>query len=165
MKKETVIPKHVRDFKKSMQELVDKPGSGFTSITMSSPGMGEVIIAQKTSKMANTETLNLKCDLTNEELLDISKEMSEHLNKRSQAEDSLASFSAQKKAEIKGHDAHINRSAQLINSGFEYREVKCEVVIDEKKDTVSWIRQDTGEVYNTEHPIPQRYLQKKLDLE
>jgi iron only hydrogenase large subunit-like protein len=114
--------------------------------------------------MKKTETLNLKCILSNDEMLEISKEMSEHLNKKKQAEDNLASFSAQLKAEIKGHDATINKSATLINSGFEYRNIKCEVIIDEKKNAVNWIREDTGKICQTENPIPTRYLQKEIDL-
>ena len=114
--------------------------------------------------MNKTETLNLKCVLTDEEMMSISKDMAEHLNKKKAAEDDLASFSAQKKAEIKGHEAIINKAAMLINSGSEYRNVKCDVTIDNLKDTVYWIRQDTGEICQQERPIPNRYLQEELDL-
>ena len=51
--------------------------------------------------MNKIETLNLKCTLSDEEMLAISKEMSEHINKKKQAEDNLSSFSAQLKAESK----------------------------------------------------------------
>lgn len=114
--------------------------------------------------MSKVETLNLKCVLTDDEMMAISKEMSEHINKKKQAEDNLASFSAQLKAEIKGHEAIINKSAMLINSGSEYRNVKCEVQIDGKKNTVYWIRADTGELCQKETPIPVRYLQEELPL-
>ena len=115
--------------------------------------------------MIKIETLNLKCTLSNEEMLSISKEMSEHINKKKQAEDNLSSFSSQLKAEIKGHDAIINKTATLINAGSEYRNIKCEVIIDSTHDTVSWIRSDTGEVCQLERPIPQRYLQTQLEID
>ena len=115
--------------------------------------------------MNKIETLNLKCTLSDEEMLAISKEMSEHINKKKQAEDNLASFSAQIKAEIKGHDAIINKTATLITAGSEYRNTKCEVIIDPSHDTVSWIRSDTGEVAQLERPIPQRYLQTSLEID
>ncbi len=115
--------------------------------------------------MNKFETLNLKCILSDEEMLAISKEMSEHINKKKQAEDNLASFSAQIKAEIKGHEAIINKTATLINAGSEYRNTKCEVIIDHSHDTVSWIRSDTGEICQQERPIPQRYLQTELEID
>ena len=115
--------------------------------------------------MIKIETLILKCTLSNEEMLSISKEMSEHINKKKQAEDNLSSFSSQLKAEIKGHDAIINRTATLINAGSEYRNIRCEVIIEPNSDTVTWIRSDTGEVTQQERPIPQRYLQTELEID
>jgi len=111
------------------------------------------------------ETLNLKCTLTDEEILEISKEISEHLNKKKQAEDNLSSFSSQMKAEIKGHDAIINKAAMLISAGSEYRNIKCEVVIEPENDTVFWLRSDTGEITHQESPIPQRYLQGEIEFQ
>jgi hypothetical protein len=166
MKKETVSA--AMEFKNSMQDLVNKGDVDKISISV---GGGEFhTIAEKQTikkenKMAKFETLNLKCILTNEEMMAISKEMAEHLNKKKQAEDNLASFSAQLKAEIKGHDAFINKDAVLINSGHEYRNVKCEVIIDEKKNTVAWVREDTGEITQQESPIPVRYLQGEIALD
>lgn len=110
------------------------------------------------------ETLNLKCLLTNEEMLEISKEMSEHLNKMNQAANDLSAYSSQKKSEIKGHDALIQKAANLINAGAEYRDVKCNVIINESENSVTWIRLDTNEIVQVEKPIPQRYLQTELPL-
>jgi len=98
-------------------------------------------------------------------LLEISKEISEHLNKKKQAEDNFASFASQMKAEIKGHDAIINKSAMLINSGSEYRNIKCEVVVEPENDTVFWLRADTGEIAHQESPIPSRYLQGEMEFQ
>jgi len=126
---------------------------------------GNINILSKPNPMNKIETLNLKCTLTDEEMLAISKEMSEHINKKKQAEDNLSSFSAQIKAEIKGHDAIINKTATLIHSGSEYRNIQCQVIIDTVHDTVSWIRSDTGELCQHEKPIPQRYLQTQLEID
>lgn len=112
----------------------------------------------------NTENLTIKCDLTDEEMLEISKQMSEHLNKKKQAEDNLSAYSSQLKSEIKGHDAIINKSATLISAGYEYREIKCEVQVLEANDMVVWIRLDTHEICQKESPIPPRYLQKKIEF-
>jgi hypothetical protein len=168
------IKKIATDFHNDMQELVNngdvdkisvKMGDGDWQTIAEKKLVNESIKQPKTtSNMAKIETLNLKCVLTDEEIMAVSKEMAEHINKKKQAEDNLASFLAQLKAEIKGHDSFINKDAVLINSGHEYRNVKCEVVIDEKANKVVWVREDTGEICQTESPIPLRYLQKEIDL-
>lgn len=157
------IKKIATDFHNDMQELVNngdvdkisvKMGDGDWQTIAEKKLVNESIKQPKTtSNMAKIETLNLKCVLTDEEIMAVSKEMAEHINKKKQAEDNLASFSAQLKAEIKGHDSFINKD-----------NVKCEVVIDEKANKVVWVREDTGEICQTESPIPLRYLQKEIDL-
>lgn len=111
------------------------------------------------------ETLNLKCPLTDEEMLEISKGMSEHLNKMNQAVKDLSAYQSQKKSEIKGHEALIQKAANLINAGAEYRDVKCEVIINESENSVTWIRLDTNEIVSVEKPIPHRYLQTELPID
>ncbi len=160
-----------KDFHDSMQELADKG-----NLTISAKVEGEEwhTIAKpsndsnqpKTNLMSTKkETLNLKCTLTDEEMLDISKEMSEHINKKKEAEDNLAAFKAQINSEIKGHEAHINRAATLIQAGYEYRNILCDVKIDESANAVYWIRTDTNEIVNRESPIPVRYSQPEIPLE
>ena len=146
------IKKIAKDFRNSMQELSDKHDTTISVKmndgdwkTISEPKNQQL----KTKTMQKFETLNILCKLTDDEMLAISKEMSEHINKKKGAEDDLASFSAQKKAEIKGHDGIINRSSLLISTGSEYRNIKCEVVIDEKHNKVNWIRQ--GHNGNLQH--------------
>jgi len=173
MRKPRTIQDAAREFKSGMQEIVDK-AEGFSSISMK-VGDGEYhTIAEKKSDSnqpktnlmsTKKETLNLKCTLTDEEMLDISKEMSEHINKKKEAEDNLAAFKAQINSEIKGHEAHINRAAVLIQAGYEYRNILCDVKIDESANAVYWIRTDTNEIVNRESPIPVRYSQPEIPLE
>ena len=47
----------------------------------------------------------------------------------------------------------------------EYRNILCEVIVDETKNEVYWIRQDTNEIVNRESPIPVRYSQPELSLD
>ena len=111
-----------------------------------------------------TTKMQCECILTDTDKLSLSKELSEHIGNQARAEDDLVSFNSQKKAEIKGHTAHINRIASLLNSGREYRDVLCEIVFDQKKDEVSWIRQDTGEITKHLSPIPENMRQEELPL-
>lgn len=110
------------------------------------------------------ETLNIKCILRDDEMLAISKEMSEHLNKKKEAEDNLAQVKAQINAEIKGHEAYINKASTIIRAGSEFRNILCDVVVDEAKNEVYWIRLDTNDIAQRESPIPTRYLQTDLGL-
>ena len=167
------IEKAAREFKSGLQDIVDK-AEGFSSISISVDGGKNYIpIAEKqpdspikTNLMSTKkETLNLKCTLTDEEMLEISKEMSEHINKKKEAEDNLAAFKAQINSEIKGHEAHINRAAGLNQAGYEYRNILCEVKVDEIANTVYWIRTDTQEITQKESPIPVRYSQPEIPLE
>ena len=175
------IRKAAKDFKANMQEVVDN-AEGFSSISMKVGDGDWHTIAEKKSdnQTLNTktmkeevkkpeekryETLNTCCDLTDEEMLAISRDMSEHINKLKAAEDTLSAFSAQIKSEIKGHQAIINKNSTLISAGKEWRLVKCEVALDASQNKVVWIRTDTGEIHHTESPIPNRYLQKELELE
>jgi hypothetical protein len=166
------IEKAAREFKSGMQDIVDK-ADGFSSISISVDGGKNYIpIAEKqpdspikTNLMSTKkETLNLKCTLTDEEIMDLSKEQSEYIQNRQRSKDELKSFSSQKKAEIDGFDANINRTAQLISTGAEYRNILCEVIVDEAKNEVYWIRQDTNEIVNRESPIPVRYSQPEIPL-
>ena len=152
-------------FKKEMQNMVDRPETGFSSVSMSTDGGKTYLpIATKNKQPMKDriETLNIKHTLS-DEMLELSKELSEHLNKKKQAEDSLAYFSAQKKTEIKGHDATINRSATIINSGSEYRDEKCKVLVNTDRNEVTWISLSTGDIVQVENPIPARYMQLELE--
>jgi hypothetical protein len=115
--------------------------------------------------MSKFETLSLRHNLSDEELLAIRKEMSEHINKKKNTEDELKTISSQMKAEISGHDAIINKNSLLITAGYIFKPVKCEIVVDHTQDTVFWIREDTADIAQQEKPIPARFLQEELNFE
>lgn len=107
------------------------------------------------------ESLHLECALTNEEKLKYSKELSESVSKKARAEEGLKSFQTQKKAEIAGCDANINRLAEILNVGKEYRMVECTIEYDFTTKEKTWVRKDTGEIAQTDI-IPGRELQEEL---
>jgi hypothetical protein len=160
------LKKIAKNFHKDMQDLVNK-SDGFSSISVRVGNETPIIIAekqtQKQTKM-KTQKLQLECILTDTDKLTLSKELTDHISSQSRAEDDMKAFSTQKKAEISGHNAHINRIAQLLNSGKEYRDVLCNIVFNQKDDEVVWVRQDTGEITKRLHPIPENMRQEELEL-
>lgn len=112
--------------------------------------------------------LYLECTLSDAEKLIYSKDLGENITFKVRAEESLKSFSIQKKAEITGHDAKINLLVNKINTGREYREVECEIKFDWEEKLKSWVRKDTGEVaqvHNMTEDEIEEHAQRDLTLE
>jgi hypothetical protein len=59
--------------------------------------------------------------------------------------DARAEAVSQFKAEIEKMEAEMNRLAALINNGYEYREVECEVISNYRDGQITVLRVDTGE--------------------
>ncbi len=71
--------------------------------------------------------LVLKCDLTEHEINDIAKEMSERLNQKSQLETEKKETIKKYTREISYYDKKINEGVVLISLGYEEREVNVEI--------------------------------------
>jgi hypothetical protein len=110
------------------------------------------------------DTLTLECMLTNDEKLAYAKEMAEEHSKQSEADGALKAMSKQMKATIETHIARIGVLSQKLNTGREYRKVKCKVVYDWDTLRKRWYREDTGEVAR-DCPIPTEEYQEHLQLE
>jgi len=59
--------------------------------------------------------------------------------------DAKAEAVSQFKAEIEKMEAEMNRLAALINNGYEYRDVECEVISNYRDGQITVLRVDTGE--------------------
>lgn len=110
------------------------------------------------------EEMHLECILNDPEKLQYSKELSETVTLKTQAEENLKSFQTQKKAEITGCDAKINLLANKINTGKEYRDVECEITYDFAKKEKTWCRLDTGEIVKIRQ-IPEEEMQEEMSVE
>jgi hypothetical protein len=110
------------------------------------------------------QMLSLECVLTDDEKLACSKLQNEAINQKSQAENELKSFSAQKKAEIAGADAIIALYYQKLSTGKEYRPIKCKVNYDFEKKIREWVRLDTGEICKQDI-IPEEDIQEEIELQ
>lgn len=96
----------------------------------------------------NTKTItrNLKCELTEGELLAYGKEMAEEEKKVEEAEEEKATVTKALGERIKYHSQMARNKAKLINNGYEYREVACDQTFDYPRGLVTITRKDTGDV-------------------
>jgi hypothetical protein len=110
------------------------------------------------------DTLTLECVLTNDEKLAYAKEMAEEHSKQHEAEGALKAMSKQMKATIEQHMSRIGVISHKLNTGREYRKVKCKVAYDWDTCRKQWYREDTGELAR-DNPIPTEEYQEHLKLE
>lgn len=96
----------------------------------------------------NTKTItrNLKCVLTESELLVYGKEMAEQEKKAEEIEDEKAAVTKALGEQVKYHSQMARSKAKLINDGFEFREVACDQTFDYPRGLVTVTRKDTGDV-------------------
>ena len=119
--------------------------------------------ATRTEK--TTEKKFLKCILTEEEKKQVASEMAQAICQKDSLENDSAikdwgeerglcshcrnemeSIKAQIKAKVKEYEATIIGNAEKIRSGYEMREIECEMEIDRSQNMVWTTRLDTGEI-------------------
>jgi hypothetical protein len=92
--------------------------------------------------MITVRTLPVK--LTREELEQRAKDLAKHTRDKAEAELQKKDVVAQITSTIKSCEAQLDKLAQAINTGVEYREVKCSWDYDYERG-VKWLsRDDTG---------------------
>lgn len=115
------------------------------------PCRGEVIPPTKTKQtrhMRPTKTERyLRCHFTDAELLGISKEMSQNVAQRAQAENDKKRMAKEFDARIATMDAAIDLASEKVRSGYECRNVACSVTYNSPKPGMKEVRRDdTGEL-------------------
>lgn len=109
----------------------------------------------------NKEKQYLECVLTAEELRQCARELADACQRKASIEDQLATFKAQKKAEITQCDGDINKNTVLVSSGKEMRMVECEVELDFDSGKCTVTRLDNGLIV---HERPLTSDEKQLEL-
>lgn len=107
----------------------------------------------------------LKCELTDAETADAARELAKANARRAAIEQQKKEVDSQLKGEIEAQNTVIQRLATLINTGHEFRNVECTVILDKPeagKKTI--VRNDTGEEV-TVKPMTDADRQMVLDLE
>jgi len=103
----------------------------------------------------------LKCILTEGEKREIAQNLAVAVMSRDEAEGGLKSAQTQFKSKIALHEAELISLAEKLRSGFEMRNIECEISGDYKLGTVTIIRLDTGEIIR-ERPMTKDERQNKL---
>jgi len=91
------------------------------------------------------EARSLKCVLTEEEKQKISRNLARDTMALHNLELEKKSVMSSYKDKADKAQLAVNISARLINDGYDFREVDCEVVRDYGEKIIYWIRTDTGE--------------------
>lgn len=106
----------------------------------------------------------LKVALTPEEERFFGKESARYRQELALANDQLDEIKGQFKGKIEGYEKEQNRIMVLLNNGYEYRDVECEIIEDFKALTIQVTRLDTGEVVE-DRPMNEAERQQNLPME
>lgn len=94
------------------------------------------------------KTLTLKCELTMQEVNDLAKEISSFLNSKTEVEIEKKETVKRLNRDIAYWDKKINQHGELIDAGFEDRQVDCIVEINTPTINIKRItRLDTNETW------------------
>jgi hypothetical protein len=92
---------------------------------------------------------HLKCVLTEQEFKQYSSTLARTYSEIQELEEARKSVASDFKGKIDGSTAEATRLARIIQNGYEFRYVECDVVYMLITKTVGIVRNDTGEVVST----------------
>lgn len=101
-----------------------------------------------------------KYTFTEKEKKEISEKLARGISDLAALEDHKKEMASQIKAEIDETKATINRNARCLQSGFEMRDLWCVVVPDYAAGTVSYVREDNGEIVRERRMSPEERQSK-----
>lgn len=104
----------------------------------------------------------VKYIFSNNEKSEIASEMAQKVTELQQAEDDKKAIMSDYKSKIDGIQANVNNAATKLNSGYEMRSIKCEIVPNWAKKVWEYLREDTGMVAR-EKPMTADDLQMQFD--
>ncbi|MBE2178893.1 MAG: hypothetical protein IAE97_00270 [Chthoniobacterales bacterium] len=91
------------------------------------------------------ENLNLQYKFSDDELRILGKELAEAQIQSRQLEDDRKRVADEWKAKISTKEAEIASLSNKVNSGYEYRDIPCEITLNEPVGKKTARRTDTGE--------------------
>ena len=121
--------------------------------------------ADQIPRMAHKKkTMNLKTELSQEELTAAAEELAESTQNVNRLEDQKKAATAQFKSDIDYASARRNKFAGIVATKCEYRNVDCDMLYDYEEKMVTITRLDTGEEV-TKRAMFEDELQQPLPLE
>ena len=103
----------------------------------------------------------VKYILNDDEKKEIAITMAQKVTELNQAEDDKKSVVSDFKSRIDGLQAEVNRSATLLNNGYEMRNIKCEVIPFYSEKVFRYMRTDNGEIAK-ERKMTSDDMQRKI---
>ncbi|MDD4987016.1 MAG: hypothetical protein PHQ43_14850 [Dehalococcoidales bacterium] len=107
---------------------------------------------------------NLRCDLTDAELLDLGRLQARALSTKDQIQAEFETFKTSVKNRMAEQDALIGQVSEKIRNGYEFRYVPTTITTDFDANIVRFTRTDTGECYR-QRPLNAEERQLKLEME
>lgn len=105
--------------------------------------------------MLKTSKEWLKYEFSDEEKNELAKEMAEANEREQGLEREKTEVVAELKGRIEAAKAERLKCAGLYRTGYEYRNIECDVRYDYDKCTVEYWRTDTGELAKTRKMTPE----------
>jgi len=109
----------------------------------------------------NKTTEYLKCVLTEEEIKEVGGNLARKYSQIQDLEAQKKSVVSDFKARIDGLTAEASRCANIIQNGYEFRTIDCEIVKDFAEGKIRTVRTDTGEVIK-ERDMTSKERQEKM---
>lgn len=103
----------------------------------------------------------VRCELSEPELLECSKESARAYSSKARLEADLEGIKKRFKADVEKQENIIKNKSELINCGYEYRDTDCTLTFDWAEGIKTLTRLDTGEVLR-EIPIETHERQKEI---
>jgi len=101
-----------------------------------------------------------KYTFTEDEKKELSEKLARGISDLAALEDHKKEMASQIKAEIDETKAAVNRYARHLQAGFEMRDLWCVVIMDYNEGTVSYVREDNGEIVRERRMTPEERQSK-----
>ena len=109
------------------------------------------------------ESRYIRCDLTEAERSEATKELSRAIDAKDRADQEKAAVAADMKSRIERAIADIGRWNRTVRDGYEMRNVDCQVVYDFTEGVVRTVRTDSGEELES-RKMRQEERQRQADI-
>lgn len=110
-----------------------------------------------------TAVQSLRTTLTDDDRLRLSSDIGRASQDHAAARERAKEVTAQAKANVERHRNELERIGTILANGYEWRDVRVEVIVDLDLRMVTTTRTDTGEVIE-QRPARMDELQGELDI-
>lgn len=121
-------------------------------------------IIEEGKVVIETSTRNLKHYFAEDEKQKIGADLARSTQKKMSLEDDKKAVVDQYKSKISSAEFDIKEFAKMLNQGYEFRDIECEIIRDFVEKKISFRRLDIDEIVDTRAMLPYE-LQMELDFQ